>query len=94
MDPDPTLNFSQGETIYENKRVVEWTRFWKALTVSTFGLAPGFYTFEIYQADGAPSLSWMGDNWNWWQIPQQFQDGGGWGLEDVRYCDDHDYMNF
>jgi hypothetical protein len=35
----------------------------------------------------------MSENWNFWQIPQQFQDGSGWGLEDVRYCDDHDYMN-
>lgn len=72
MDPDPTLSFSQGETIYENRRVVEWVRFWKASVVSTFGLMPGFYLFEMYAADGAPSLNWMGDNWNWWNIPKQF----------------------
>ena len=78
MDPDPTLSFEQGETIYENRKVVEWVRFWKAMTMSTFGLAPGFYLFEIYAADGAPSLGWLAENWNWWQIPQQFQDGGGW----------------
>lgn len=94
MDPDPTLNFAEGETIYENRRVVEWARFWKTLCASTFGLFPGLYFFEIYAADGAPSLSWMAEQWNWWQIPQQFQDGGGWGMEDIRYCDDHDYMNF
>ena len=35
----------------------------------------------------------MADNWNWWDIPRQFQDGGDWGLEGYRYCDDHDYMN-
>jgi hypothetical protein len=56
MDPDPTLSFKEGETIYENKGVTEWTRFWRALCVSTFGFAPGFYLFEIYAADGAPSL--------------------------------------
>ena len=94
MDPDASLNFAHGETIYENHRVTEWTRFWKTAAVGTFGMMPGFYTFEIYAADGAPSLSWMADNWNWWQIPQQFQDGSGWGLEGYRYCDDHDYMNF
>jgi hypothetical protein len=93
MDPDATLNFKHGETIYENHKVIEWTRFWKAMTFSTFGLMPGFYTFEMYAGDGAPSTSWMADNWSWWQIPKQFQDGGGWDLESYRYCDDHDYMN-
>jgi hypothetical protein len=78
MDPDPTLNFRQGEVIYENRKVVEWTRFWKTLTAVTFGAMPGFYTFEMYAGDGAPSISWMADNWNWWTIPKQFQDGGGW----------------
>ena len=58
MSPDPTLNFKTGETIYENYRVVEWTRFWKASIAATFGFFPGFYIFEIYAADGAPSLSW------------------------------------
>ena len=72
MEPDPTLSFKLGEVIYENHKVVEWVRFWKAMTVTTFGLTPGFYLFEIYAADGAPSLSWMSENWNWWQIPQQF----------------------
>lgn len=93
MDPDPTLNFELGETIYENRRVVEWTRFWKALTMCTFGFAPGFYIFEIYAADGTPSIDWMAENWNWWTIPKQFQDGSGWQLESYRYCDDHEYMN-
>jgi len=93
MDPDPTLNFEQGETIYENRKVIEWTRFWKAMTFCTFGLSPGFYVFEIYAADGAPSIDWMADKWNWWTIPKQFQDGSGWQLEGIRYCDDHEYMN-
>lgn len=69
MDPDPTLSFEPGEVIYENKRVTEWIKFWKVLTASTIGIAPMFYTFEIYAADGTPSLSWMSENWNWWQIP-------------------------
>ena len=93
MDPDPTLSFEPGEVIYENKKVTEWIRFWKTMTAVTLGAWPAFYCFEIYSADGAPSLSWMSDNWNFWQIPQQFQDGSGWGLEGVRYCDDHEYMN-
>jgi len=93
MDPDPTLNFEQGETIYENKGVIEWTRFWKMFTVSTFGFFPGFYVFEIYAADGFPSLGWLAENWNWGNIPRQFQDGGSSDLKGYRYCDDHDYMN-
>jgi hypothetical protein len=70
MDPDPTLNFELGETIYENTKVTEWTRFWKVVTASTLLTWPAFYIFEIYAADGAPSLSWLSDVTNWWQIPQ------------------------
>ena len=58
MDPDPTLDFRLGETIYENRRVVEWTRFWKTSIACTFGFAPGFYLFETYAADGFPSIDW------------------------------------
>lgn len=93
MDPDPTLCFEPGEVIYENRRVTEWNRLWKVLTFTCVGLSPAFYTFEIYAADGTPSIQWMSDNWNWWRIPQQFQDGSGWNLAEARYCDDHQYMN-
>lgn len=93
MEPDAALNFEEGEVIYENKRVAEWVKFWKACAITVFGMSPGFYIFEIYKGDGAPSLQWMSDNWNSFDIPRQFQDGSGWGLEGVRYCDDHDYMN-
>jgi hypothetical protein len=70
LEPDPTLNFEPGEVIYENKKVTEWVRFWKVVTGIIFGLTPAFYTFEIYAGDGAPSLAWMADSWNMWQIPQ------------------------
>ena len=93
MEPDPTLSFAKGEVIYENSRLLEWTRFWKVLTASTFGFAPFFYLFEIYAADGAPSIDWIEENFNWWTVPKQFQDGSGWDLKSMRYCDDHDYMN-
>ena len=72
MEPDAALNFEEGEVIYENKRVGEWIKFWKASFITLFGLSPGFYMFEIYQGDGAPSLQWMADNWNWFDIPRQF----------------------
>lgn len=67
---------------------------WKLSSLVIFGATPAFYTYEIYCGDGAPSLQWMGDNWNWFDIPRQFQDGGGWDLESYRYPDDHDFMNF
>ena len=94
MNPDPTLNFQVGETIYENRHVLEWTRFWKTVTAVTFGFTPGFYVFEMYAADGLPSIDWIADSFSWHKIPKQFQDGSGYGLEGMRYCDDHDYMNF
>ena len=92
-DPDPTLSFEAGEVIYENRNILEWVRFWKVLTAITFGVTPGFYVFEIYAADGAPSIDWMAENFSWHKVPKQFQDGSGWGLEEIRYCDDHEYMN-
>ena len=93
MEPDENLDFRMGETVYENPKLLEWIRLWKTLTVGTFGMMPGFYFYELYCAEGFPSLSWMSDNWSWWQIPQQFQDGGDLEVADYRYCDDHDYMN-
>lgn len=61
MDPDPTLNFEQGETIYENPRVLEWVRLWKSLTVVFLGFSPIFYTYELYCGDGVPSTDWVAD---------------------------------
>lgn len=93
MEPDEGLNFEEGEVIYENYKVGEWVKLWKATAISIFAFSPGFYIFEIYAADGYPSLQWIADAFNWWDIPRQFQDGGGLDLEELRYCDDHDYMN-
>lgn len=93
MDPDPALNFEIDETIYENKRVGEWVRMWKWIMFGVLPFWPAFYTFEIYQNDGVPSIQWLNDLGVSWQIPLQFQDSGNWNLEQIRYCDDHDYMN-
>jgi len=72
MEPDSSLNMTMGDVIYENARVAEWVKFWKCSAFVVFGMSPGFYMFEIYQGDGAPSLNWMADNWNWFDIPRQF----------------------
>jgi len=80
LSPDPSVNFEEGETIYENHKIGEWIKFWKASAMLSIGLGPGFYVFEIYQGDGAPSLQWMNTNWNFFDIPRQFQDGGDWGV--------------
>jgi hypothetical protein len=93
MEPDASLNFEEGEIIYENARVGEWIKFWKASALVVFGMSPGFYLFEMYQGDGVPSLQWLASNWSWHDIPRQFQDGSSGGMENIRYCDDHDYMN-
>jgi len=93
MDPDPLLNFEPGETIYENMKVLEWVRLWKVLAAGTLFSWPVFYTFEIYAGDGPPSTDWLADVSNFWNIPKQFNDGGGLNLENYRYCDEKDYMN-
>lgn len=94
MDPDPTLNFEKAETVYENLRVGEWVRMWRWVLGLTLPFWPAFFTFEIYQADGAPSLDWLADAGSWQVLPKQMQDSGNWNLHDVRYCDEHDYMNW
>lgn len=93
MDPDPTLNFEKAETIYENLRVGEWVRMWRWIGAFTLPWWPAFYTFEIYQGDGAPSLQWLQEMTAIAPIPLQCQDAGDWNLEQARYCDDHDYMS-
>lgn len=37
--PHPSLNFEQGEVLYENTRVLEWVKFWQmtAVTAGAFG---------------------------------------------------------
>jgi len=56
MEPDPDLSFEHGEVIYENNHIGEWIKFWKASFITVFGLSPAFYIYEIYCADGVPSL--------------------------------------
>jgi len=34
--PHPSLNFEEGEVIYENTRLVEWAKFWNYTIVSGF----------------------------------------------------------
>lgn len=94
MDPDPTLNFEKAETIYENKGVGEWVRMWKWILGGTLPFWPAFYTFEIYQADGVPSLDWLSEMGSWHAPIKQFQDTGNWNLYTARYVDEHDYMSF
>lgn len=94
FDPDPTLNFELGETIYENKRVSEWIKFWRTLGAIILPFWPAFYVFEIYANDHVPSLDWAADAGNWARVPKQMQDGLGLDMASIRYCDDHDYMNF
>jgi len=80
MDPDPTLSFDVGETIYENRQVLEWVRLYKVFFSATALAAPALYGYEFYKGEGVPSLRWMSENWGWFQIPMQFQDGGDLGL--------------
>ena len=93
MNPDPTLNFDIGETVYENRQVLEWVRLYKVLMSVTFMAAPAVYGYELYKGEGVPSLRWMSENWGWFQVPMQFQDGGDINLSKYLYCDNRDYMN-
>ena len=93
MDPDPTLNFEKAETVYENYRIGEWIRMWRWTAGIILPFWPAFFTFEIYQADGPPSLQWLADYGFNHQIPLQFQDSGDYNLKKMRYCDEHDYMS-
>ena len=68
-------------------------RLWRLVFGVTLPFWPMFYTFEFYHGDGVPSLSWLADFSFWHEIPKELQDGGDWGVNKIRYCDDHDYMN-
>lgn len=70
FDPDPTLNFELGETIYENKKVSEWIKFWRTLGAITLPFWPAFYVFEVYGNDHVPSLDWAADVGNWATLPK------------------------
>lgn len=32
-NPDPSLNFEEGEVLYENARLLEWAKFWNYSTI-------------------------------------------------------------
>jgi hypothetical protein len=93
MNPDPTLNFDVGETIYENRQVLEWARFHKLLATAVFMVSPAFYGYEFYKNEGAPSLRWLSETFGFFQVPMQFQDGGDLNMSKYLYCDNRDYMN-
>jgi hypothetical protein len=92
-DPDADLCFEEGETIYENKRVAEWIKFWKASTVTILAGYPVFYGYEIYCGNGPPSLQWLAENANWFTM-LQFQDASGQNTTKMRYPDDHNFMSW
>jgi len=33
-NPDPSLNFEEGEVLYENSRLLEWAKFWNLTTTA------------------------------------------------------------
>lgn len=65
MNPDPTLSFDMGETVYENRQVLEWVRLYKVFFSVTIMAAPALYGYELYKGEGVPSLRWMSENWGW-----------------------------
>jgi len=72
MDPHSSVSFEPGETIYENRRVLEWIRLYKVLMSTCVMALPAAYGLEMYYNEGVPSLRWMSENWNWFQVPMQF----------------------
>ena len=93
MDPDPTLNFEAGETLYENPGVAEWMRLWK-VGLGALAIAPSFYGYEFYKNEGVPSLQWAEDAFpTAIPVPRQWQDGGDIDMHKLLYCDERDYMN-
>lgn len=45
--PHPSLNFEQGEIIYENTRVLEWLKFWQASIFTVGGFATLWVPFNM-----------------------------------------------
>lgn len=47
-DPHPSLNFEEGEVIYENQQIPEWAKFWTATGFSTFAFLGAFVPYSLF----------------------------------------------
>lgn len=45
--PHPSLNFEPGEVIYENTRILEWAKFWKASGLFTLAWGAIFVPYNL-----------------------------------------------
>lgn len=47
-NPHPSLNFEEGEVIYENQQVAEWAKFWTASGFSVFAFLGVFVPYSLF----------------------------------------------
>jgi hypothetical protein len=45
--PDPSLNFEEGEVVYENTRLLEWLKFWQATMFTVAAYAVLFVPYQL-----------------------------------------------
>lgn len=46
-DPHPSLNFEEGEVIYENTKILEWAKFWNFTGWSAYAFCAVFIPFNL-----------------------------------------------
>ena len=47
-DPNPSLNFEEGEVIYENTQLLEWGKFFTLTGLSMFGFLGAFIPYSLF----------------------------------------------
>lgn len=46
-DPHPSLNFEEGEVVYENAQLLEWAKFWNLTGLSIYAFAALFVPYNL-----------------------------------------------
>jgi len=62
--PHPSLNFEEGEVVYENSKLVEWGKFWKYGVLFGYLWGAYFIPFNLLYKTHMP-LEYAFDN-IWW----------------------------
>jgi hypothetical protein len=60
-DPHPSLDFEEGEVIYENTRLMEWYKFWNLTGLSMYAFMAMFVPYSLLYKTHMP-LSHAYDN--------------------------------
>jgi len=56
-DPHPSLNFEEGEVVYENTQILEWAKFWNLTGFSLYAFGALFIPYNLLYKTHMPTTS-------------------------------------